>query len=391
MSAQIHGHADDGFGPVADAFAANFTNGGELGAAVTLYADGRKVVDLWGGVADQRNARQWLQDTPAIVFSVTKGVLAICAYQLVGQGRLDLDAPVARYWPEFGAHGKTTTTVRMLLSHRAGLVALHRDLSFEEVLDWDPVVLAIEEQAPIWSPGTAYSYHTMTYGWLVGEVIRRISGKSPGEFLRTELACPLGLDLWIGAPESVIARAAWLEPPMPDPDPVLGAVIAAWFANEPVADRAGTMGGAFGFPLTDGQVTFNDPAIQRAEIPGANGMGTAEGLARLYAACVSEVDGRRIMTPRQVDDALVVQSLGQQVFGPPDRGERWGTGFALDSIPARPLLGPRSFGHGGAGGELAFGDDNYHVGFGYINNRMGGIGDARATLLTVAVRACLPD
>jgi CubicO group peptidase (beta-lactamase class C family) len=325
------------------------------------------------------------------VFSVTKGVLAICAYQLVEQGRLDLDAPVARYWPEFAARGKAAITVRMLLSHRAGLVALDRDLSFNEVLAWDPVIRAIEEQAPLWSPGTAYSYHTITYGWLIGEVIHRISRKSPGEFLRTELSCPLGLDLWIGAPEPVIERAAWLEPPMSDPDPVLGAIVAAWFASEPVADRAGSMGGAFGFPLTDGHVTFNDAAIQRAEIPGANGIGTAESLARLYAACVSEVDGRRIMSSRQIDDAVVVQSFGQQVFGPPDRGERWGTGFALDSPPAQPLLGPRSFGHGGAGGELAFGDDTYQVGFGYVNNRMGGIGDARATLLTAAVRSCLRD
>ena len=380
-----------GFGPVADAFEANFSDGGELGAAVVLYADGRKVVGLWGGLADPRTGRPWVNDTPAVVFSVTKGVLAICAYQLVEQGRLELDAPVARYWPEFAAHGKAATTVRMLLSHRAGLVALDRDLSFDEVLAWDPVVRAIEEQAPLWSPGTAYSYHTITYGWLVGEVIRRISGKSPGEFLQTELALPLGLDLWIGAPESVIERAAWLEPPMPDTDPVLAAVITDWFANEPVADRAGSMGGAFGFPLTDGQVTFNDPAIQRAEIPGANGMGTAESLARLYAACVSEVDGRRIMPSELIDDALVVQSSGQQVFGPPDRGERWGTGFALDSVPAQPLLGPRSFGHGGAGGELAFGDDDYQVGFGYVNNRMGCIGDARSNLLTAAVRSCLRD
>jgi len=390
MSADIHGGVEDGFGPVADVFAANFMDAGERGAAVVLYAHGKRVVDLWGGVADRRG-RPWVQDTPAIVFSVTKGVLAICAYQLVGQGRLDLDVPVARYWPEFAAHGKAAVSVRMLLSHRAGLVALDQDLAFDEVLAWDPVIRAIEAQAPMWRPGTAHSYHTITYGWLVGEVIRRITGASPGEFLRTELAGPLGLDLWIGAPDSVIERAAWLEPPMSDPDPVLGAVIASWFANEPVADRAGSMGGAFGFPLTDGQVTFNDPAIQRAEIPGANGMATAEGLARLYAACVSEVDGRRIMTTGQIDDALVAQSVGQQVFGPPDRGERWGTGFALDSPPAQPLLGPRSFGHAGAGGELAFGDDAYRVGFGYVNNQMGGIGDARASRLTAAVRSCLRD
>ena len=392
MAVEIHGEADTGFGPVADAFAANFTSCGELGAAVALYVDGRRVVELWGGVADKRSGRPWLQGTPAILFSVTKGVLAICVYRLVGQGRLDLDAPVARYWPEFAPHGKAAITVRMLLSHRAGLVALDRDLSLNDVLAWDPVVHAIEEQAPLWDPGTAHSYHTLTYGWLVGEVIRRIVDKSPGEYLRIELSRPLALDLWIGAPGPVIDRAAWLEPPMPDTNRVLGTVIADWFANEPVAARAGSMGGAFGFPLNNGgQVTFNDPAIQRVEIPGANGIGTAESLARLYASCVSEIDGQRIMTSGQIDDALVVRSSGQQVFGPPDRGERWGTGFALDSPPAQPLLGPRSFGHGGAGGQLAYADDTYRVGFGYINNRMGGIGDPRATLLTDAVRSCLRE
>lgn len=391
MPLELDGEVQDGFGPVADAFAANFEAHGELGAAVVVYADGRKVVDLWAGTADQRTGRPWLFDTPAIVFSVTKGVLAICAYRLVGQGLLDLEAPVARYWPDFAAHGKADITVRMLLSHRAGMPALDPALSYSEAISWDPVIWAIEEQEPLWKPGTAHSYHTITYGWLIGEVIRRITGQSPGAFLRAELSNPLELDLWIGAPESVIERAAWLEPPMPDTDPVLAAVIAEWSANEPVAERAATMGGAFGFPLADGQVTFNDPEIQRAEIPGANGMGTADSLARLYAACVSDIYGRRIMTPEQIDDALVVRSIGQQVFGPPDRGERWGTGFALDSPPARPLLGPRSFGHGGAGGELAFADDAFGVGFGYINNRMGGIGDARATLLTAAVRSCLRD
>lgn len=389
MPAEIHGDAGHGYGPVADAFARNFAMHGELGAAVVVYVGGQKVVDLWGGIADLRTGRPWLSKTPAVFFSVTKGVLAICAYRLVAQGRLDLDAPVGRYWPEFAGHGKAETTVRMLLGHRAGLPALDRSLSYDEVLAWEPVIAAIEDQEPLWPPGMAYSYHTLTYGWLIGEVMRRVSGKSPGALLRAELADPMGLDLWIGAPDEVIGRAAWLEPPLGDVDPVRGAAIAAWSAKEPVAERAGTMGGAFGFPLADGQVSFNDPAIQRAEIPGANGMGTAAGLAHLYAACVSEVGTDRIMTPALIDDALVAQSSGQQVFGPADYGERWGTGFALDSPPAQALLGPRSFGHGGAGGELAFADDTFGVGFGYINNRMGGIGDPRATLLTAALRSCL--
>lgn len=389
MPAWIEGEVEAGFGPVADAFNTNFNKHGELGAGVVAYVAGRKVVDLWGGIADRRTRRPWLSDTPAVFFSVTKGVLAICAYRLVAQGRLDLDAAVSRYWPEFSANGKSEITVRMVLGHRAGLPALDRALSYDEALAWGPVITAIEQQAPLWPPGTAYSYHTLTYGWLIGEVIRRVTGKSPGEYLRADLAELLRLDLWIGAPDDVIERAAWLEPPLGDPDPLRAAVIAEWALNEPVAERAATMGGAFGFPLKDGHVTFNDPAIQRAEIPGANGMGTADSLARLYSACVSGVAREPIMTPALIDDALVVQSSGRMVFGPPENGERWGTGFALDSPPGLPLLGPRSFGHGGAGGELAFADDGFRVGFGYVNNQMGGIGDPRATLLTAALRSCL--
>jgi CubicO group peptidase (beta-lactamase class C family) len=388
VQAEIHGKADDHYGKVVDAFAENFARHDDLGAAVVIYVDGQKVVDLWGGIADQRSRRPWAQDTPAVVFSVTKGVLAICAYMLEGQGRLDLDAPVVRYWPEFGSHGKADITVRMLLSHQAGLSALDGALSRREALSWDPVIRAIERQRPLWDPGSGYTYHTMTYGWLIGELIRRITGLTPGAFLQAELCAPMHLDFWIGAPPSVIERAARLEPPLSDPDPDLAAVILEWFAREPHADRAGTTSGAYAFPVKDGEVTFNAPDIQRAEVPGANGMGTAESLARMYAACVGEVDGIRLMSPAQVEDALVVRSAGRQVFGPPDRGERWGTGFSLDCTPM-PLLGPRSFGHGGAGGEMAFADDADNVGFAYINNRMGGIGDPRATLLIAALRSSL--
>jgi CubicO group peptidase (beta-lactamase class C family) len=386
VRAEIHGAADHGYSNVARAFADNFARHDELGAAVVIYVDGKKVVDLWGGIADQRAGRPWTLDTPAVVFSVTKGVLAICAYRLQGQGRLDLDAPVARYWPEFGAGGKSDITVRMLLTHQAGLSALDGDLTREEALSWDPVIRAIERQRPLWPPGSGYSYHTMTYGWLIGEVIRRITGSTPGAFLRTEICGPMGLDFWIGAPPSVIERAARLEPPLSDPDPELAAVILDWLAGEPHADRAGTASGAYAFPIKDGEVTFNAPDIQRAEVPGANGLGTADSLARMYGACVAEVDGVRLMSRAQVEDALVVRSAGRQVFGPPDRGERWGTGFTLDCAPM-PLLGPRSFGHGGAGGDMAFGDAEHKVGFAYINNRMGGIGDPRATLLITALRS----
>ncbi|RAO31570.1 Esterase EstB [Micromonospora saelicesensis] len=377
---QIHGDVDDRFGRVADVFRDNFTSRGEVGAAVTVYVRGRKVVDLYGGVADTRTGRPWDAHTPVVVFSCTKGILAICAYLLTQQGRLDLDAPVTRYWPEFGQHGKADIPVRWLLTHQAGLPAVDRSLTLDEVLAWDPVIKAIEAQAPLWKPGTAHGYHSMTYGWLVGEVIHRITGQLPGAFFADTVAGPLGLHTWLGLPAAESGTVAWGLAPPPDPDPFV----------DPVAERGITMGGAFAFPAdADGLVSFNDDAIRAAGVPGAGAVSTAEGLARLYAACVSELHCGPLLTAASVDDAVVVRARGQQRHGPPDTGQRWGTGFLLHSPPARPLLGERSFGHDGAGGNLAFADAEHQVGFGYVVNQMRGMGDERANQLTAAVRACL--
>ncbi|MGC4756669.1 serine hydrolase domain-containing protein [Micromonospora trifolii] len=379
---QIHGDVDDRFGRVADVFRDNFTSRGEVGAAVTVYVRGRKVVDLYGGVADIRTGRAWDAHTPVVVFSCTKGILAICAYLLAQQGRLDLDAPVTRYWPEFGQHGKADIPVRWLLTHQAGLPAVDRPLTLDEVLAWDPVIKAIEAQAPLWKPGTAHGYHSMTYGWLVGEVIHRITGQLPGAFFADTVAGPLGLHTWLGLPAAERDTVAWGLAPPPDPDPFV----------DPVAVRGITMGGAFAFPAdADGLVSFNDDAIRAAGVPGAGAVSTAEGLARLYAACVSELQDGPLLTAASVDDAVVVRSHGQQRHGPPDTGQRWGTGFLLHSPPARPLLGERSFGHDGAGGNLAFADSEHQVGFGYVVNQMRGMGDERANRLTAAVHSCLQN
>jgi CubicO group peptidase (beta-lactamase class C family) len=384
----IDGQADDGYGPVVDTFVANFLERREVGAAVALYVRGRPVVDLWGGLADPRTGRRWTPTTPAIVFSCTKGVLAMCAYLLVQDGALDLDAPVVRYWPEFGQRGKSEIPVRWLLSHRAGLSALDRRLSRDEALAWDPVIRAIEDQAPLWPPGSAYAYHTITYGWLVGEVIRRVTGASVGAFVRRRLAEPLDLRLWVGLPAEEKEHVAWLLAPLPDADLELAHEIREADA-QPERVRAATMGGAFAFPADGDHVTFNDPDIQAAEVPGANGISDARSLARLYAGCVHPVEGHRLMTPASVEDALIERSSGRPWSGGPDLGSRWGTGFALASPPASPLLGPRSFGHGGAGGQFALAEDEHAVGFAYINNQMGGIPDDRARLLLQAAAACL--
>ena len=385
---RIHGFVDEGYGPVVDTFRANFLERSDLGAACAVYVAGRQVVDLWGGLADRRTQRPWEAETAAVIFSCSKGLLAICAYLLAQEGRLDLDAPVADYWPEFWRSGKESITVRCALSHRAGLPALDVDLTREDIVAWQPVICAIESQRPLWAPGTAHSYHPLTYGWLIGEIIKRVTGLTPGTYFRQALGDPLGLHTWIGLPAEARDSVAWMEPPLPDEDSPAARASATLLVENRVALRSLTMGGAFGFPTQDGVVTFNDPALQAAELPGANGISTARSLARLYAGFVTEIDGPRLLTARSVDDATIVQSRGQQQFGAPDDGARWGTGFQLPSPPLVPMLGPRSFGHAGAGGQLAFADDEYGVGFAYLGNQMGGYGDARALELTSALSRC---
>lgn len=387
---RIAGFVDEGFGPVLDTFRANFLERGDLGAACAVYHDGRLVVDLWGGIADRRTGRPWDHDTTVVIFSCTKGILAILAYLLVQDGVLDLNAPIARYWPSFAAHGKESITLRQVMSHRAGLPCLDRDLTRAEVLAWNPVIRAIEDQRPIARPADGHIYHALTYGWLVGEVLRRITGRTPGQLLRERLADRLGLRTWIGIPLEVRPSVAWTEPPLPDEPSEAARATARIAAENPIVVRSVTMGAAFGFPVEGGVVSFNDPAIQAVEIPGANGISTATSLARLYAWCVTSMgDAPPLLTATSISDALRVQSAGPQLTGQPDDGSRWGTGFQLASPPSQPMLGAASFGHAGAGGQLAFADADWRVGFAYLTNQMGGYGDRRARTLTAALRTVL--
>ena len=385
----VHGDVEDGFGSVRDEFARNFRDRGDVGAGCTAYLEGRKVVDLWAGVADRRTDKPFEHDTATVVFSCTKGIMAICAYLLVQEGRLDLDAPIARYWPEFAQAGKESITVRHALAHRAGLAYLDTDLTLDDVAAWDPVIRAIEIQSPHHAPEDGHAYHASTVGWLIGEVVRRITGRSPGANFRAVLGDPLGLDTWIGLPADARTHVAWMEPPLPDDDSEFARGFAR-LANEPSLVRTMSLGRAFAFPSADGQVTFNDPVIQAAEIPGAGGISSAASLARLYAACVTGVDGRpALLTPASITDGLRVQSAGPQLTGQPDDGARWGTGFQISSAPAQPLLGPSSFGHTGAGGQLAFADADHGASFAYVTNQMGGYGDARARSLVEALRSAV--
>lgn len=383
------GRVEPGFEAVAEVFEANFTERGDVGAAFCLYAGGRKVVDIWGGVADPKAGRPWAEDTLTLVYSTTKGVTAICAHLLAERGQLDLDAPVASYWPEFAAAGKDRVTVADLLSHRAGLPTLDPRLSPEAALEWEPAVRNLAAQAPMWEPGTAHGYHAVTFGWLVGEVIRRVSGRSPGRFLAEEVSGPLGLDLWIGLPETEEPRVSRLlasGPPVPDKE-----ALASLPADQLERLRAMMAPGSLmqrALNPTDPPFSFNRRQVHAGELPGANGIATARALAKLYASTVGALDGRRLLSSDTVAAATAERSSGpDQVLVRPTR---FGAGFFLDS-GFSPLLGPRSFGHPGAGGSLAFADPDREVGFAYVMNQMRQdlAGDARPAALVDAVRRCL--
>jgi CubicO group peptidase (beta-lactamase class C family) len=386
---QINGIVEHGFGLVLDAFRRNFLDRQELGSGCSIYVQGRLVVDLWGGVADARTMRPWDRDTAAVIFSCTKGVLAICTYRLVQDGLLDLDLPIAHYWPGFSRRGKGAITVRHAMSHRSGLAALDPDFTLSEVLGWDPVVAALENQRPLHNPPMGHMYHAMTYGWLVGQVIRSVTGMRPGEYFQRTIAQPLALRTWIGLPEEARSSVAWMEPPLPDEESDAARRAAEVISAEAMIERSMTMGGAFPFPTEDGLVSFNNSSIQAGEIPGANGISTARSLAKLYAACVSNIDGTRLLLPASIEDALKPLSEGPQLTDLPDDGARWGTGFQLSSPPFHPMLGPFSFGHAGAGGQLAFADPTREVGFAFLSCQMGGYGDRRALALTHGLAAAL--
>lgn len=379
----ITGFADDGYGRLVDAFVANYTTRGDLGSGCSIEVDGRLVVDLWGGTADTRCSRPWATDTAAVIFSCSKGLVSMCVYLLVQDGVIDLDAPIATYWPEFARHGKESITLRHVLTHRAGLPALDVDLTRDDVVAWAPVIAAIEAQRPLFAPDEGFVYHALTFGWLAGEVIRRVTGRTPGRFFAERIAAPLRLDTWIGLPAGRRHQVARMEAPLADEDSDEARLNAQLIATDPIVRRALTMGGAYEFPDLDGEVTFNDDDIQAAELPAANGISTPRSLARCYAACIAA--DAPLLDLASIADALAPRSTGRQLSATPDDGARWGTGFQLASPPTQPMLGPSSFGHAGAGGQLAFADVDRRAAFAYLSNQMGGYGDGRARELTQAL------
>jgi CubicO group peptidase (beta-lactamase class C family) len=386
MTLKIEGTCDPRFSRVRDAFAANFESGLEIGAAVAAYVDGKPVVDLWAGHADQKRTRPWTRDTLVNIYSSTKGLAAMCAHRLVDQGKLDLDAPVARYWPEFAQAGKDKLPVRYLLSHRAGLPAIRKQLPPESGYDWNAMCAALAAEEPWWVPGTKHGYHAITYGWLVGEVIRRISGKTPGTYFRDEIVAPLGLDAHIGLDAKDDARTADIVP-APPPPPGAPNPMA-----ELMSDPNGVTFKAVANPLMvlDPKVV-NGRAWRGCELPSANGHATARSLAKAYAALArgGDIDGYRVLNKDSIARCYTEQSVGMDEVL--KQKTRIGLGFML-SQPETPLgPNPHTFGHPGAGGSIGFADPDAKVGFGYVMNQMGPdpILDKRASSLFDAVFASL--
>ncbi|MFF1833772.1 serine hydrolase domain-containing protein [Streptomyces sp. NPDC058231] len=383
----VRGTVAAGFEPVRDAFIRNFEQRGERGAAVAVYRDGRKVVDLWAGTRDVDGIEPWAVDTVQIVRSAGKGIAAAVPLLLHQRGQVDLDAPVGTYWPEFKAAGKERVLVRHLLAHRAGVPALDVPLTPQEAADGISGPRAVAAQRPQWEPGTAHGYHAQTYSWLLGELVRRATGRTVGRWVAEEIARPLGLDFWFGLPADEAHRAGRIGPVEP---PVLDgnggslrmrpkrSVVDAYRDPESLTRHA--------FGAIDPLPDENDAGYRAAELPASNGIATARALARAYAAMIGPVDGHRLFAPATLTLARTEESAG------PDRvlvvNTRFGLGYMLHG-PAAPLLAPGSFGHPGRGGSLGFADPESGIALGYVTNGLqkGVTADPRAQALIRAVRS----
>jgi CubicO group peptidase (beta-lactamase class C family) len=365
------GTCDGRFHAVREAFEENFAHRGEVGASVCCVVDGRAVVDLWGGFADRAGQRPWQRDTLGVVWSATKGAVALCAHLLASRGQLDLDAPVARYWPQFASRGKQDIPVRWLLDHQAGLPAVRRPLAPGQLYDWEAMVAALAEESPWWTPGTRQGYHAGTFGHLVGEVVRRASGRDLADFFRSEIAGPAGLDFHLGLPAGDEPRVAptiranpmprgetpwrFLEVANRDPDSVQSLIIR----------NTGRLSG-----------DHDSPRAHAAVLPSQGGITNARGLAGLYALVASSdshvVDPETLVRIQEVSsasavDAVLLVGLRFSLGFMKSSDNRAGPPGARDSL----ILSPAAFGHAGMGGSLGFADVPARLAFGYTMNKQG--------------------
>lgn len=373
---EIQGECDPRFDAVRVAFGANFDQGQELGASVAVTLDGGPVVDLWAGDADAAG-RPWERDTIVNVWSTTKTMAAICMLMLADRGEVDLDAPVATYWPDFAGQGKEGVTLAQVLGHTAGLPGWDPPIVPEVLYDWERAAGALAAQSLWWTPGTASGYHALTQGYLEGEVVRRVTGRTIGAYFRDEVAEPLGADFHIGLPESEEHRTGRMVPP--------GETLA-----DAAVDPSSVAARALGSCVLSGAEP-NAREWRAAEIPAAGGTGNARSVARVHSALAKggTVDGVTILSEEGVERIFteqchdVDQVLGMQM--------RLGTGFGLmnELVPLSP--NPRSCFWGGWGGSLAVIDLDARMSVAYVMNRMAGglVGDLRGALLVLAAYQAL--
>lgn len=382
---EVGGHVEPGFERVAEAFAQNFAKRGELGAAFAATRDGKAVVDLWGGVADGASGRPWRQDTIQVIFSGTKGLTALCMAMLIDRGLLKLEDPVCQHWPEFAAQGKEAVTVAEIVSHRGRLPGLRSPVSEQDILDPRKMADVLAAQEPESDPRAQVIYHPFTYGWLCGELVRRVDGRSIGRFFAEEVAAPLGLEVWIGLPAEQEPRVAvlrfspdWGQSPVGQPDPFPGDRLWASIWQNPRV-------------LEQSPAPWNTPAMHATELPGANGIGAVRSIARLYGAlaCGGEIDGVRLLSPQTLELAQTQLSFGRDAYT--EELLRFGIGFMLQTEDAP--LGPAkvAFGHNGAGGSCHGAWPQERVGFSYAMNDMRDDpqGDDRVSSVVEALYACV--
>ena len=370
----VQGHCDEAFAEVGEEFRRNFAERGELGASVAVTVGGETVVDLWGGFSDAERSRPWEEDTVCLVMSCTKGAVALCAHMLAAQGELDFDSPVSRYWPEFAANGKEGVLVRHVLSHQAGLPAIRTPLKPGAFYDWDYMAQVLAAEEPFWRPGSRHGYHGMTFGFLVGEIVRRVSGRSLGQYFRSEVAEPLGLDFAIGLPESEHERVSHLNPaPLPQPGEPVGRFLLMAM-TEPTSVQGLMMGNTGGYFMPE---EWDQPQALRAELPSTGGVTNGRALAGMYRAIVHDrqvggvsFDSADIARMGAVQSAAVDDDV---LFAP----GRWTLGFMKGAVspegvlpPARVVVSEEAFGHTGHGGSMAFADPGCDMSFGYAMNQM---------------------
>lgn len=388
---KVKGSVGRGWEPVREAFEANLASGEEVGCGVSVYHRGQKVVDLWGGHFDAERTTPYEEDTLQLVFSTTKGITAIAVAMCVERGLLSYDEKVSSFWPEFAQLGKESATVAQLLSHQCGLYTVDGEIALSDALDWSTITSRLAATKPRWEIGTQHGYHALTYGWLAGELVRRVdpAGRSLGQFVSDEIVTPVGGELWIGLPESQEPRVSPMIGSLAGGDddtmdPAVKAMMEQFMGPNSPGGQALSLNGAFS---VDG--AFNRRDVHAAEIPAANGITNASTLARIYAATIGEVDGVRLVKPEIVDRARITVTPN----GEPDTclimPTTFGMGFMTHGMFS-PYSGQGAFGHPGAGGSVAFAHPERELAMAYVMNQMATnlANDRRAQVLTDAAAAC---